>query len=202
MERNNNANTLKSEIQRHGKKYAFEIATSVLEKERGFLFCDGKVSLTQIVKAIVERGACVKTDLLSFSMGLEDIAVFNQLSKVTDLTIVLDNSYILRLPRYAAEIKKTNLAIYEARNHAKICLFLLGNGDKIVLLTSANLNYNIRLEFIDYQKNAELYNYVIEKIEMIKKKVDIKLICGEPSTETSDIDFNFDSDFSFDFSGL
>lgn len=144
------------------------------------------------MSAISDLTEVVEIDLITFSIGLEDTRILSRIADDVLLNVYIDNSYVRRLPKYAEELKNSNMNIYECRNHSKICLFGLKNGEKIVLLTSANLNNNIRLEFITFEKNKDLYDYIKQKAEQIKKSIPLDRLIEDES------DFSLDSEFDLD----
>lgn len=120
----------------------------------------GAVSLADTVAYVLATSGPADLTLATWTIGAREIATFRQLldgGAVRSLRLLVDASFPHRNAAYAAQLRATfgpdclRLAIC----HAKIATVINGRW-AFVVLSSANLNRNSRLEFFQVEDNRTL----------------------------------------------
>lgn len=111
---------------------------------------DGSWSLIQAIRGVLERTGPANLVVATWTANRADIAEAHQFlsdGRVRDLRLIVDRSFATRQPAYCAAARERfgDDAIRVASVHCKFTLVLDGEFD-VLLLTSANLNRNRRME--------------------------------------------------------
>jgi hypothetical protein len=120
----------------------------------------GAVSLAECVGYVLETSGPADLVLATWTIGAREITVFRDLvagGSVRSLRLLVDASFPHRNPAYAAQLRASFGAdcIRLAVCHAKVATIINARW-AVVVLSSANLNRNSRLEFFQIEDNRPL----------------------------------------------
>ena len=122
---------------------------------------NGAFSLISLISELLKIIGSSKITLSTWSAGFYDIGAFKELQDsgfATDIRIIIDKSFKTRLHQYSVHLLDVFSAekIRTTKSHSKFVL-LENNEWKVVILSSMNLNENIRSENFDVQHDPEVF---------------------------------------------
>lgn len=185
---------------------------------------NGAFSLISLISEVLKITGAAKVTLSTWSAGFYDIGAFNDLRNsglMTDVRIVIDYSFGTRLKQYATHLLEVfdEEQIRTTKNHSK---FVLIQNDKwkIVILSSMNLNENIRSENFDISNEPivfDMLNSFVDDLFKVRAKGlldkgrdaedclneiltnEKKITQNENNPTGFDFDFNVNFDFDLKF---
>lgn len=144
-----------------GDKSAEKILKGFDKDTRIVGLTNGAFSLISLISELLKIIGSSKITLSTWSAGFYDIGAFKDLQDsglVTEIRIIIDKSFKTRLKQYSVHLLDVFSAekIRTTKSHSKFVL--LENHDwKVVILSSMNLNENIRSENFDVQHDPEVF---------------------------------------------
>lgn len=131
----------------------------------------GQFSIIDVIEAVLDRTGVADVALATWTAAGFDLSQIEKQiaeSRIRNLRMIVDRSFVSRQPAFVDHIHELfgKDVVRSTRTHAK---FAVITNDKwqVVIRTSANLNHNARLEFIQVAndpKLAEFYLRIVEEI--------------------------------------
>lgn len=120
----------------------------------------GAVSLAECVGYVLETTGPADLTLATWTIGAREITTFRDLvagGSVRRLQLLVDASFVQRQPAYTASLRASfgPDCVRLVTSHLKVAL-LVNARWAVVVLSSANLNRNSRLEFFQVEDNRRL----------------------------------------------
>lgn len=138
-----------------------------------FGFTKGQFSLIDIIVHVLgTTGPNTRGLISTWTAGNADLSILLDEERLTDLRFVIDFSFPQRQPDYCAAMREKfgDAAIRLTKVHAKF-VTLRSEGWNVCIRTSANLNYNRRLEQFEITESAEMCDYVDRVVDEIFLKL-------------------------------
>ena len=130
---------------------------------------DGSFSLIDLIKGLINKTGKANLCVVTWSAGIKDahnIAWMKDSDIISTFTLVTDNSYKTRQPRYALSIEDAfGLdCIRTSEIHAKFTL--IWNEDfNVIIRTSMNLNANKTIETFEIDEDKEVFSFYHSFVE-------------------------------------
>lgn len=138
-----------------------------------FGFTKGQFSLIDIILHVLDTTGPNTRGLIStWTAGNADLSILLEEERLTELRFVIDFSFPQRQPDYCAAMRDKfgDKSIRLTKVHAKFVTLRSERAD-VCIRTSANLNYNRRLEQFEITEGAEMCDYVDRVVEEIFAKL-------------------------------
>lgn len=138
------------------------IARQLVRGGRVVGLTDGRFSLLDILRSLLDVTGPADVTIAAWTAGIRDSRTAAWLMmerKIKTLRWLIDRSFIIRQPEYAAEVLETfgPNSLIEAKTHAKF-LLIEGGGWSLVVRSSMNLNKNVRIEHYDIDDSPEIFS--------------------------------------------
>ena len=145
------------------KEKAEELLEGFGAGEDIYILTRGHCSMIELIETILDRTGPADVHLSTWTAGLPEIDEFDaflQSGKILSCHWLFDLSFKSRRPACFARVAQVFGAdrIRQCWNHAKVTL--IGNdAHKVTILSTANLNINLRLEYYLIRESPEFYDF-------------------------------------------
>ncbi len=145
------------------KEKAADLVQSFDTGDDIYILTRGHCSMIELIETVLERTGPADIHLSTWTAGLPEIDEFEQLlksGKIKSCHWLFDLSFKSRRPACFAKTAQLFGAdrIRQCWNHTKMTL--IGNGEhKVTILSTANLNINLRLEYYIIRQSPEFYDF-------------------------------------------
>lgn len=131
----------------------------------------GQFSIIDVIEAVLDRTGLADVALATWTAAGFDLSqIQKQLeeSKIRSLRMIVDRSFVSRQPAFVDHIHKVfgQDVVRSTRTHAKFAV-ITNDRWQVVIRTSANLNHNARLEFIQVANDPKLAAFYLRIVEEI-----------------------------------
>lgn len=136
----------------------------------------GQFSIIDAIEAVLEKTGPADVALATWTAAGFDLSQIERqvkYSQIRDLRMIVDRSFVSRQPKFVEAIHRMfgRNAVRSTRTHAKFVV--VTNAEwSVVIRTSANLNENARLEFIQVSDDPSLAEFYLRVVDAIYAEED------------------------------
>lgn len=136
----------------------------------------GQFSIIDAIEAVLEKTGPADVALATWTAAGFDLSQIERqvkYSQIRDLRMIVDRSFVSRQPKFVEAIHRMfgRNTVRSTRTHAKFVV--VTNAEwSVVIRTSANLNENARLEFIQVSDDPSLAEFYLRVVDAIYAEED------------------------------